>query len=102
MPPLSKAKRAAKQHARKKGGEFTLRTDKEILEEMLHELEGSEEGMLNKSKDGNEKEILNKPGGEGDEKMLNIFEDDKDLWGDKEDSGWESESNVKIEEKIKN
>ncbi|CAG8502929.1 9299_t:CDS:1, partial [Funneliformis caledonium] len=68
MPPFSKAKRAAKQCARKKGGEFTLRTDKEILEEMPHELEGSggnsEGGLLNKPKDGNEKELLNKPGGE--------------------------------------
>ena len=36
------------------------------------------------------------------EKMLDIFGDDEDLWGDEEDSGWESKSNIEIEEEIKN
>ena len=31
-----------------------------------------------------------------------IFGDDENLWGDEEDSGWESESNIEIEEEIKN
>ena len=111
MPPLNKAKRAAMQCVCNKSEKFTLRADKEILKEMPHEFEGSdgnsEGGILNEPKDDNEKEILNKLGGEGNgekilEKMLDIFGDDEDLWGDEEDSGWESESNIEIEEEIKN
>jgi len=111
MPPLNKAKCAAMQCVRNKSGKFTLRADKKIFEEMPHEFEGSDgnsEGeILNEPKDDNEKEILNKPEGEGNgeemlEKMLDIFGDDEDLWDDEEDSSWESESNIEIEEEIKN
>ena len=89
MPLLNKAKRAAMQRVRNKSRKFTLRADKEILEEMPHEFEGSDgnskEGILNKPKNDNEKEILNKPEDKGNgeemlEKMLDIFGDDEDLW----------------------
>ncbi|CAI2170216.1 15210_t:CDS:2 [Funneliformis geosporum] len=88
MPSLSKAKCAAKQRA----------SDKEIPEEMPNELEGSggngEEGMLNELESGDE----NNSEGGGEEEILNIFDDNGgNLWGDEEDSGWESESDIEIE-----
>jgi vacuolar-type H+-ATPase subunit H len=64
-----------------KSEKFTLRTDKEISDKILNELEdngsNSKEEILNESK-GNKKRMLNKPKGSS-EKILNVFENNENL-----------------------